>query len=123
LVTMGANHGSAMLSDAPNRPRNAELGFSPHQLPPQNVAAEEAILGGILLDPEALSRITHLLKPEFFYIQSHQDIYRAALSLQMQGKPTDMTAVATWLQDQGLLEKVGGGRPNWCSWWSRWSVR
>jgi len=108
LVTMGANHGSAMLSDAPNRPRNAELGFSPHQLPPQNVAAEEAILGGILLDPEALSRITHLLKPEFFYIQSHQDIYRAALSLHMQGKPTDMTAVATWLQDQGLLEKVGG---------------
>ncbi|MCS7030515.1 MAG: replicative DNA helicase [Gloeomargarita sp. SKYG116] len=97
-----------MVSDAPNHPLTSEFNFSPHQLPPQNVAAEEAILGGILLDPEAISRISHLLKPEFFYIQAHQDIYRAALSLHLQGKPTDMTAVASWLQDQGLLEKVGG---------------
>lgn len=84
------------------------LSFSPHQLPPQSIAAEEAILGGILLDPEALGRIAHLLKPEFFYIQAHQDIYRAGMTLHTQGKPTDLTAVTAWLQDQGCLERIGG---------------
>ena len=41
-------------------------------VPPQNVQAEEAVLGGILLDPEAIGRIADLIKPEAFYISSHQ---------------------------------------------------
>jgi replicative DNA helicase len=78
------------------------------RLPPQNIDAEEAILGGILLDPEAIGRIADLLHPEAFYITAHQEIYRAALLLQSQGKPTDLMSVATWLYDRALLEKVGG---------------
>ena len=77
-------------------------------LPPQNLEAEEAILGGILLDPEAISRVAELLQPESFTLRSHQAIYRAALSLNSQGKPTDLMTVATWLADQNLLEQVGG---------------
>ena len=41
-------------------------------VPPQNVQAEEAVLGGILLDPDAIGRIADLIKPEAFYINAHQ---------------------------------------------------
>ncbi|MGF1512968.1 MAG: replicative DNA helicase [Elainellaceae cyanobacterium] len=78
------------------------------RLPPQNIDAEETILGGILLDPEALGRIIDTLRPETFYISAHQEIYRAALALFAQGQPTDLMRVATWLRDNGVLEKVGG---------------
>lgn len=77
-------------------------------LPPQNVEAEELILGGILLDPEALARVADSLVPEAFYLQAHQDIYRAAIALHVAGKPTDLMTVAAWLQDRDLLERVGG---------------
>ncbi|MBD3881954.1 replicative DNA helicase [Phormidium tenue FACHB-886] len=87
-----------------------ELNFQGYsdRLPPQNIDAEEAILGGILLDPEALGRVMELLRPEAFYISAHQEIYRAALALQAQGRPTDLMSLASWLRDRGLLEKVGG---------------
>jgi replicative DNA helicase len=87
-----------------------ELNFQAYsdRLPPQNIDAEESILGGILLDPEAISRVAELLRPEAFYISAHQEIYRAALTLNSQGKPTDLMSVTSWLHDQGLLEKVGG---------------
>lgn len=87
-----------------------ELSFQGYndRLPPQNIDAEEAILGGILLDPEAIGRVMEILHPEAFYISAHKEIYRAALTLQTQGKPTDLMSVTTWLNDNGLLEKVGG---------------
>ncbi|MCA2555162.1 MAG: replicative DNA helicase, partial [Microcystis sp. M04BS1] len=55
--------------------------ISDQSLPPQNIEAEESILGGILLDPKALGRISDFLIPEAFYVKTHQDIYRAALAL------------------------------------------
>lgn len=87
-----------------------ELNFQGYsdRLPPQNIDAEEAILGGILLDPEAIGRVLEILRPEAFYISAHQEIYRAAIALQSQGKPTDLMSVTTWLFDHGHLDKVGG---------------
>ena len=87
-----------------------ELNFQGNadRLPPQNIEAEEAILGGILLDPEAISRISDTLKPEAFYISTHRDIYTGMLQLQTQNKPTDLLAVSNWLSDHELLDKVGG---------------
>ncbi|MDJ0714642.1 MAG: replicative DNA helicase [Prochloraceae cyanobacterium] len=86
--------------------------FSPqidsNSLPPQNIDAEESILGGILLDPEALSRIIDLIEPKAFYVKAHQDIYSAAIALHSQGKPTDLMTVTTWLADRNLLDKIGG---------------
>ena len=88
------------------------MNFSPqidsNSLPPQNIDAEESILGGILLDPEALARIEHLLVPQAFYVQAHEQIYSAAIALHSQGKPTDLMTVTTWLNDRNLLDKVGG---------------
>ena len=81
---------------------------TPDQLPPQNLEAEEVILGRILLDPDAIGRVADVLQPEAFYLGAHREIYRTALMLHSQGKPTDLTAMGAWLADTGQLEKVGG---------------
>ncbi|MBD0334269.1 MAG: replicative DNA helicase [Cyanobacteria bacterium Co-bin13] len=78
------------------------------RLPPQNIEAEEAILGGILLDPEAISRVMEVMVPEAFYIGAHKDIYRAALDLYAKGRPTDLMSITAWLKDNDKLEKIGG---------------
>ena len=78
------------------------------RLPPQNIEAEEAILGGILLDPEAISRVGDRLLPEAFYISAHKDIYQAALKLHSQGKPTDLLSLTAWLSDHEQLTRIGG---------------
>jgi replicative DNA helicase len=77
-------------------------------LPPQNVDAEEAILGGILLDPNAIGRVVDILVPEAFYISQHREIYKAAVTLHAADRPTDLLCVSTWLYDHDLIEKIGG---------------
>ncbi len=77
-------------------------------LPPQNIEAEEAILGGILLDPEAIGRVSDRLIGEAFYISAHKEIYQAAIRLHAQGKPTDLLSVTSWLSDNDLLARIGG---------------
>ncbi|WP_036479191.1 replicative DNA helicase [Myxosarcina sp. GI1] len=77
-------------------------------LPPANIEAEEEILGGILLDPEAMTRVAELLVKDAFYVKAHREIYQAALTLHGQGKPTDLMAVTSYLSDRNLLDKVGG---------------
>ena len=74
----------------------------------QNVEAEEAVLGAILLDPEAMGRVAETLEPKSFSLRSHQTIYKAALALHSEGITTDLMTVTTWLSDQKLLEKAGG---------------
>jgi replicative DNA helicase len=77
-------------------------------LPPQNIEVEEAILGGILLDPEAYGRVAEIMVPKAFYIPTHGYIYQAAIELHAAGKPTDLLNVSNWLADNNLLEKIGG---------------
>ena len=75
---------------------------------PMNVEAEEAILGGILIDPEAISRVADLLKPEYFAISAHQRIFSAAMTLFTQGNSADLMTVTNWLTDRGQLDGIGG---------------
>jgi replicative DNA helicase len=77
-------------------------------VPLQNIDAEEGVLGGILLDPSAISLVANILTSQAFYITAHQRIYRAALELHHKNKPTDLMSVTTWLSDHKQLEKVGG---------------
>jgi replicative DNA helicase len=79
-----------------------------NSLPPQNIEAEESILGGILLDPEAIGRVVDFMVADAFYVKAHRDIYETVLKLHAQGKPTDLMTVTSSLQDYHLLEKVGG---------------
>ncbi|MEG4294422.1 replicative DNA helicase [Microcoleus sp. C2C3] len=75
---------------------------------PTNIDAEEAILGGILIDPIAINRVANILRPEALAITVHQHIYRAALALHSKEQPTDLMNVTTFLDDHNLLEVVGG---------------
>nr|AUG32362.1 DnaB helicase:RecA bacterial DNA recombination protein [Paulinella longichromatophora] len=77
-------------------------------IPPQNLEAEESVLGGILLDPEAITRVVDILNPDAFYNSVNKEIYSIALSLHQQGKPTDLTSMCAWLTDTGSLAKIGG---------------
>ncbi len=77
-------------------------------LPPQNVEAEEVVLGGILLDPEAIQRVCDFLPSEAFYIDAHAIIYKAALELYSQHQPTDLLSMANYLRDKDQLERIGG---------------
>jgi len=92
----------------PGGSRSGDFEALPESVPPQNLEAEEAVLGGILLDPDAIGRVADVLQPEAFYLGAHREIYRTALMLHSQGKPTDLTAMAAWLADTSQLEKVGG---------------
>jgi replicative DNA helicase len=73
-----------------------------------SVEAEEAILGGILIDPEAISRVIELLKPEYFSITAHQRIFAASTTLVSQGHSVDLMTVTNWLTDHGQLDGIGG---------------
>ncbi|PNJ90757.1 replicative DNA helicase [Cylindrospermopsis raciborskii] len=83
-------------------------GNSSDQLPPQNIEAEEAILGGILLDPEAMGRIRDRLLPQAFYVNAHREIYQAAIILNNQNKPTDLLSLTEWLTNNDKLSRIGG---------------
>ncbi|MHC5817255.1 MAG: DnaB-like helicase N-terminal domain-containing protein, partial [Nostoc sp.] len=78
------------------------------KLLPYNIEAEEAVLSGILLDPEAIYRIKDRLKPQHFYISAHRDIYQACLRLSNKSKETDLLTVTSWLNDHGILSRIGG---------------
>src|SRR4028119_2408630 len=79
-----------------------------NEIMPINIDAEEAILGGILIDPIAINRVANILRPEALAITVHQHIYRAALALHSKEQPTDLMNVTTFLADHNLLEVVGG---------------
>lgn len=78
------------------------------RLPPQEIEAEEVILGGILLDQEAITRICDRLPAAAFYIDAHKKIYEIMLSLHQENKPTDLLSVASRLTDNGWLASIGG---------------
>ncbi|MEC4851422.1 MAG: DnaB-like helicase N-terminal domain-containing protein, partial [Jaaginema sp. PMC 1079.18] len=80
-------------------------------LPPQNVELEEAILGCILLDPNAYPRLLQLpkqLSPEAFYLSHHKTIFKAIQALANKGQPTDLMTVCSYLSDKKKLDEVGG---------------
>ncbi|BAY15072.1 DnaB helicase [Anabaenopsis circularis NIES-21] len=84
------------------------FGTCASKLPPQSIESEEAILGGILLDPVAIERVRDILKPHHFYISAHGRIYNAALKLNARELPTDLLMITNYLADNGLLEIIGG---------------
>jgi len=77
-------------------------------IPPQAIDAEIAILGGILLDPNALGRVSDRLPDEAFYIQAHRVVYRAALALRDRQEPIDLMTMAMFLHSHDRLEAIGG---------------
>ena len=78
------------------------------RLPPQNVDAEEAVLGAILIDPDAIVRVATILNPEDFYREKHGWIYDTALTLHDRREPIDLLTVCDELDRRDRLDEVGG---------------
>lgn len=79
-----------------------------HRLPPQSLEAEMSVLGGILLDEQALDRVLEILRPEDFYRESHRKIFESLIDLSEKSEPADMVTLAANLQSRQLLESIGG---------------
>src|SRR4030066_2188931 len=78
------------------------------RLPPQNIEAEQSILGAILIDNEALSRALEILDPEDFYKQSHRKIFNVMTGLFDKSEPIDLITLTDYLKKKDELEAVGG---------------
>jgi replicative DNA helicase len=81
---------------------------SEYRLPPQNVEAEQCVLGGILIEDQALLKVIEFLHPEDFYKEAHGIIYATMLDLFNRNEPQDLVTVHNALKSMGKLEAVGG---------------
>lgn len=78
------------------------------RIPPQNIEAEQSVIGAVLLDKEVLSNITEVISSQDFYREDHKEIYEAVMDLYERGEPIDLITVSEQLKLRGTLEGVGG---------------
>lgn len=77
-------------------------------VPPQNLDAEESVLGAVMLSPKVLGPISELIGPGDFYRESHAHVFRACLEMDAHGLPIDAITIVDWLDEHGTLEEAGG---------------
>jgi replicative DNA helicase len=78
------------------------------KVPPHSIEAEESVLGGILLDNNALDRVIELITPEDLYREAHRKIMRAVVDLNARMEPVDLVTLADALKNRNELQEVGG---------------
>jgi len=76
--------------------------------PPQNLDAERALLGAIMLKPEVMHDVSVTVYPESFYAEKHRDIFRVILDIFSKGNPIDILSLTSKLKERKLLDRVGG---------------
>ncbi len=80
----------------------------PEKLPPQSVEAEKSLLGCLLLDKNAITKVADYLTPKDFYKSNHQEIYQACVDLFEKGEPIDLLSISTRLKEKNILKDIGG---------------
>jgi replicative DNA helicase len=80
----------------------------PDKLPPQNIEAEQSVLGSLMIDKNAILKVADFLQPKDFYKGSHQEIYSSMQALFEKGEPIDLLSVTTHLKEKEKLEAIGG---------------
>jgi replicative DNA helicase len=96
---------------APRKTPNKGEGLSSYvfgKVPPQAVPLEEAVLGALMLDKDALNTVIDVLEPESFYLDAHQLIYRAMKRLFERSQPIDLLTLTEELKKTAHLEAIGG---------------
>ena len=77
-------------------------------LPPQNIEAEQSVLGALMLDKDAIIRIADILTPDDFYRGTHANIFQAMLDLYEKNEPIDLLSLTNSLEQRKQLEEIGG---------------
>src|SRR5947199_10004691 len=91
----------AQLAQAPPPSQTAPV-------PPQNLEAEESVLGAMMISPGAIGAVSEIVDASDFYRESHAKVYRAAIALYAKGEPVDAITLTDMLEERGELEDVGG---------------
>ena len=78
------------------------------RIPPQNIEAEESLLGGILVDPDSINKIIDMVSPEDFYKDIHGNIYDIMVGLYERNEPVDIVTVSSSAKDKGAIDRIGG---------------
>jgi replicative DNA helicase len=96
----------------PRPVRAANEGFDSNgtfdRQPPQDLTAEQSVLGGMLLSKDAIADVVEILRPDDFYRPAHQTVYDCILDLYGRGEPADAVTVSAELQRRGELIRLGG---------------
>lgn len=100
--------GNAMNQGSKPRTLARDISESLGKLPPQHLDLEEAVLGAIMIETNAIERVIKILKPEHFYSDNHREIYQAICDLNYASQPNDMRMVVARLRKNGKLEVAGG---------------
>src|SRR3546814_20445 len=79
------------------------------RVPPQSIEAEQAVLGGLMLAPDAYDRVADLVSEDDFYRRDHQLIFRAIRELAEKSRPYDAVTLGEWFESMGVAEQVAGG--------------
>jgi len=79
------------------------------RIPPQSIEAEQAVLGGLMLQPKAWDEIADLLEASSFYRRDHALIWKAIAHLEKKRRPFDPVTLGEWFEAQGLGEQIAGG--------------
>jgi len=80
----------------------------PDKLPPQNVEAEQSLLGCLMLDKDAIVKVVDFIKAEDFYKNIHQEIFQAISDLYAKSEPIDILSISARLKEKGKLQDIGG---------------
>jgi len=85
-----------------------DIDASLYKVPPQNLDAEQSILGGILLDNQALNAVLEVLTHQDFYSEAHRKIFLAITELAERNEPSDLVTLGSFLKDKNQLDSIGG---------------
>ncbi len=85
-----------------------ETSLSSHKLPPQNLEAEQSVLGGILIENFSINKVVEVLKPDDFYREAHRKIYKALIDLSERDEPADLITLTNELRNNDHLDSIGG---------------
>lgn len=92
----------------PKPRKKTAVSFPTGTLPPQNIIAEQSVLGAILIDKEAIFKIVDKITPADFYREDHGSIFEAMLNLSEKRKPVDVLTLSSELEKNGQLDQIGG---------------
>ena len=85
-----------------------EVQLSSHKIPPQNIEAEQSVLGGILIENSAINKVLEILSPDDFYRDAHRKIYSTLIDLSERDEPADLITMTNELRRSGQLDTIGG---------------
>ncbi|MBV1852191.1 replicative DNA helicase [Catellatospora sp. NEAU-YM18] len=104
MTTVGDGVRAPVLGNQPPAPEQGVY----ERTPPQDVAAEQCVLGGMMLSKDAIADVVEILRANDFYKPAHSTIFEAVLDLYGRGEPADLITVAAVLEAKAELSRVGG---------------